>query len=502
MHASPGLRALVYGLLAFAVSAGIATAQPVPADFMDDRSLPAGPRGERIRELLDAVNSGDPARIERLAKSFAGEFAKISVSEHVSQLGSLNDFGRGFDLYGVRRYPSQPRSDREVVVVRNRLTEAWQAFVVLFDDSPEARITGIQTQPARPPKDQPPLPPLTLDQAKADIDAFLDRLAKAAAFSGTVLIGRDGQVLYTAARGIAERNHDVPVRLDTKFNLGSMDKMFTAVTVASLVEDGTLRFEDPVSKHLGGKGWTKADLSKVTIAHLLTHTSGLGSYFNDRYQRTARQLLRTVNDYKPLVAEETLAFEPGTKQQYSNTGFLLAGAVIEAATGRDYFDVVRERVYGKAGMTGSDSYDIDLVVPHLAIGYSRERAPEGPRWRANTFEHVIRGGPAGGGYSTAQDLFAFAEALRTHKLVSAEMRERLWSPKPELHSPTYGFGFGLWTNPLGRSVGHSGGFAGISSLLNMHPDTGWTVVVLSNVDRGAEAVEERVTQTLSRVQAR
>jgi CubicO group peptidase (beta-lactamase class C family) len=499
MYPSPRLRRLALGLLALFTTLGVAAAQPASPDFTDDRALPAGKRGERIRELIDTVNSGDPARIEQLAKSFGGEFAKIPVAEHVEQIGNMNAASQGFELYGVRSYPSQPRPDREVVVVRNRLTEAWQAFVVVFDDSPEARITGIQFAPARPPKDQPPLPPLTLDQAKAEIDAFLDRLTNAEAFSGTVLIGRNGQVLYTAARGIAERNHDVPVRLDTKFNLGSMDKMFTAVTVASLVDDGTLRFEDPVSKYLGGKGWTKADLSKVTIANLLSHTSGLGSYFNREYQRTARQLLRTVDDYKPLVAEETLAFEPGTKWQYSNTGFLLAGAVIEAATGRDYFDVVRERVYRKAGMTGSDSYDIDLVVPHLAIGYSREKTAAGTRWRANTFEHVIRGGPAGGGYSTAQDLFAFAEVMRNDKLVSAATRNRLWSPKPELQSPQYGFGFGVSTDPLGRAVGHSGGFPGISSSLRMYPDSGWTVVVLSNVDMGAMPVEERVQQTLARV---
>jgi hypothetical protein len=332
MHPSSRARVVAIALLSLVLSIGLAAAQQAPADFTDTKGLPAGPRGERIQALLDAVNSGEPARIEKLAKSFGGEFAKIPVADHVEQLGNMNAASQGFELYGVRSYPSQPRPDRETVIVRNRLTEAWQAFVVSFDDSPEARITGIGFAPARPPKDQPPLPPLTLDQAKADLDTFLDRVAKAEAFSGTVLIARNGQVVYTAARGIAERNHDVPVRIDTKFNLGSMDKMFTAVTIASLVEDGTLRFEDPVSKYLGGKGWTKADLSKVTIANLLSHTSGLGSYFNQQYQKTARQLLRKVDDYKPLVAEDTLAFEPGTQYRYSNTGFLLAGAVIEAAT--------------------------------------------------------------------------------------------------------------------------------------------------------------------------
>jgi len=271
------------------------------------------------------------------------------------------------------------------------------------------------------------------------------------------------------------------------------------VVMGQLVDEGKLSFSDPVSKFLGGKGWTKADLSKVRVEHLLSHTSGLGSYFNDTYERMARQLLRKVDDYKPLVAEETLAFEPGTKWQYSNTGFLLAGAVIEAVTGKDYFDVVRERVYAKAGMPNSDSYDIDLVVPNLAIGYSRERTATGARWRANTFEHVIRGGPAGGGYSTARDLLAFAEAMRKGKLVSAATRERLWTPKPELQSPDYGFGFGVGKDALGGGAGHSGGFSGISSNLDIYLDTGWTVVVLSNVDGGMPPVAQKLRAVAGRI---
>jgi CubicO group peptidase (beta-lactamase class C family) len=199
------------------------------------------------------------------------------------------------------------------------------------------------------------------------------------------------------------------------------------------------------------------------------------------------------------VAEETLAFEPGAKWQYSNTGFLIAGAVIEAVTGRDYFDVVRERVYARAGMAGSDAYDIDLVVPNLAIGYSRERTASGPRWRANTFEHVIRGGPAGGGYSTARELLAFSEAMRKGRLVSAATAERLWSAKPDLNSPNYGFGFGVGTDPLGRGAGHSGGFSGISSILDIYLDTGWTVVVLSNVDGGMQPVAQKLREVAGRI---
>jgi CubicO group peptidase (beta-lactamase class C family) len=345
----------------------------------------------------------------------------------------------------------------------------------------------------------PPLPSLTAAEAKAELDAFLDRLATAEVFSGTVLLARNGQVVYEAARGLADRNHAVPMRLDSKLNLGSMNKMFTAVVVGQLVDEGRLAFSDPVSKFLGGKGWTKADLTRVRVEHLLSHTSGFGSYFNDAYDRTARHTLRRVDDYKPLVADETLAFEPGTRWQYSNTGFLLAGAVIEAVTGKDFFDVVRERVYAKAGMTDSDAFDIDLVVPNLAIGYSKQRDAGGTRWRANTFQHVIRGGPAGGGYSTARDLLAFSEAMRRGRLVRPATAELLWSAKPALGSPEYGFGFGTGQDSLGRRAGHSGGFPGIASVLDIYVDTGWTVVVLSNVDGGMSPVAQKLREVAARL---
>jgi CubicO group peptidase (beta-lactamase class C family) len=492
------LAALVPALLALA--GPTVPAQPAPADYTDDRALPAGRRGERVRQVLDAVGSGDPARVEALVKdAFGGPFRDIPIEDHLDALLGLHDRSRGLDFHSVRRYTPPGRAEGEVVVARNRLTGGWEGLSFTFDGTPEERVTGLRISPARPPKDVPPAGPLSAEAARAELEAFVDRLAEAEAFSGTALLARDGSIVFEAARGVADRNHGVPMRLDSRLNLGSMNKMFTAVAIGQLVDEGKLSFEDPVSTLLDGKGWTKADLSKVRVEHLLSHTSGLGSYFNDTYRRTARQLLRRIDDYKPLVAEETLAFEPGTSWRYSNTGMLLAGAAIEAATGRDYFDVVRERVYARAGMGDTDCYDVDLVSANLAVGYGRERAPSGPRWRANTFQHVIRGGPAGGGYSTVRDLLAFAEAMRRGALVSPATRERLWSAQPRIGSPEYGLGFGVGEDALGRRVGHSGGFPGISSVLDVYPETGWTVVVLSNVDGGMLPVAQKLREVAGRI---
>ena len=499
MRSEPRRPLVLGGAFIVLLLAATAFAQPA-GDYTDDTTLPAGRRGERTRQLLEAVSSGEPARIEALVKdAFGGLFGRAPMDEHLGALGDLYDRSHGLDFYAIRRYEEPGPPGRVVVIAKNRLTGGWEGLSITFDGTPEERITGLQIQPARPPKGLPALPPVTAEQAKAELEAYLDRLSEAEAFSGTALLARSGEVLFAAARGVADRNHGVPMRLDTRLNLGSMNKMFTAVVIGQLVDEGKVSFQDPLSKFLGGKGWTKADLSKVRIEHLLSHTSGLASYFNKAYRRTARQLLRKVSDYKPLVAEETLAFEPGTKWQYSNTGFLLLGAVIEAVTGKDYFDVVRERVYRKAGMKDSDCYDLDHVVPNLAVGYSREWTASGARWRANTFEHVIRGGPAGGGYSTVHDLLAFAEGMRGGKLVSAATRDELWSAKPALSSSEYGFGFAIGEDSLGRSVGHSGDFPGISAVLDIYPDAGWTVVVLSNVDDGMPAVAGKLKEVASRI---
>lgn len=493
------VRLLLTAVALALVTIATAGAQPAPSDFTDEPGWPKGPRGERIRQVVEAISSGEEKALEAVVRgAFAPSFReRVPVEEHLAVLGQAHDGSQGYDLEGVRRYAEARPPSQVVLIVRNRLTGSFEGLI--FDFDPQDLVAGLRFSPARPPRDVPAPPPLSRDQAVAELGAFVDKVTAVELFSGSVLVAKDGKILYQTARGIANRNDGVPNRLDTKFNLGSMNKMFTAVVTALLVEQGKMRFEDPVSRWLGSEGWTKADLSKVRVEHLLSHTSGLGSYFNETYDRTARQLFRKVADYKPLVADETLAFEPGTRWQYSNTGMLLAGAVLEKVSGRDYFDLVRELLYGPAGMKDTDCYDVDLVVPHLAIGYSREGSGAGRRWRSNTFEHVIRGGPAGGGYSTAPDLLAFAEALRSGKLVAPASLDRLWSAKPALASNEYGYGFGIRTGPAGRSVGHSGGFSGISSNLDIWPDSGYVAVVLSNQDGGSDALVQKIRDLVGRI---
>jgi CubicO group peptidase (beta-lactamase class C family) len=142
---------------------------------------------------------------------------------------------------------------------------------------------------------------------------------------------------------------------------------------------------------------------------------------------------------------------------------------------------------------------MDRPVPNLAIGYSREYGPDGVEWTNNLYQHVIRGGPAGGGFSTVEDLHRFARALVGGKLVSAEMVRTLTSPKPEYGSPEYGFGFSIRGEPDDRIVGHSGGFAGISSNLDIYLDRDFVSAVMSNYSQGSQATSQKARELISRV---
>jgi CubicO group peptidase (beta-lactamase class C family) len=331
-----------------------------------------------------------------------------------------------------------------------------------------------------------------------DLKKYLDELVTQDRFSGAVLLAKDGVPIFTQASGLASRSFNIPNRVDTKFNLGSMNKMFTAVAIAQLAEQGKLSFDDPIIKH-----WpdypNKAVAEKVTIHHLLTHTSGMGSYFNETYRGAAKDRFKKVQDYLPLFVNDPLAFEPGQRWQYSNSGFMALGALVERVSGQDYFDYVREHIYKPAGMINTDAYELDHDTPNLAIGYTREESESGPR-KNNLYLHVVKGGPAGGGFSTVEDLLKFDIALRQHKLLSPKYTEIILTGKVETGGPSEKYAYGFMDRRVGgaRIVGHSGGFPGINSQLDMYLDLGYTVAVMSNYDppaasRIATRLQKRIT---------
>jgi CubicO group peptidase (beta-lactamase class C family) len=491
----PSIRSLI-AVASLLLAAGDLRAQE--AKYTDSRTPPDTPAARRAQEIAALLQDDDPARIRAyVEKELAPPLRDLPMDVHLAFFADLHERSGGrLEVHGFRAYDPPHPATKATLIVRNHLAESWQAIVVEVEPEAPHRVRDLDYSRARPPRDRPKGERLTPAEVAEKLGAYVDKLARAEAFGGTVLLAKDGQVLSTRVSGLANRDFAVPNTLDTKFNLGSMNKMFTGVAVLQLVEQGKLSLDDPIGKYVD-ETWAAADVrAKVKVKHLLTHTSGLGSYFNDAFFKSSRALYRNVDDYKPLVRDETLTFEPGTRWSYSNTGMLLAGAVIERAAGTDYFEYVRRHVTGPAGMASTDCYELDAVNPNLAVGYERQRTAQGTSVRNNVFAHVLRGGPAGGGYSTVHDLFRFGQALRGGKLLSTASLQQLWSPHPEVASPGYGYGFATETTPVGRIVGHSGGFTGISAYLSLYLDEGYTVAVLSNHGGAATLVENKARELI------
>lgn len=444
------------------------------------------------REISELVTSGDRAGFKKFVEAnFNSEMLKMPMNRHLNFVSAMHDQSRGFEFVDVQEW----KANEIVARVRSKLTGDMDGLLVRVETEIPYKIVGLGLRPAKEDTSET-TKPLTRKEMIAELEAHVKKLAEADVFSGSVLIAKDGEVLYKGAFGLANKDFNVPNRVDTKFNLGSMNKMFTAVAVAQLVEKGKLSFDDPLSKFIPDFPNAEA-AKKIRIKHLLTHTAGLGGYFSERYESMSREKIRTVDDMMNLARqdEKDIKFEPGSKWQYSNTGIMVLGKVIEIVSGRSYFDYVRENIYKPAGMTNTDCYELDKVNTNLAIGYNKQFTDAGVEWGNNIFAHVMRGGPHGGGYSTAEDLLKFDRALRSGKLVSAATFKTLTTPKPELNSPGYGYGFSV--DKEQNSVGHSGGFIGISSNLEMYPDSGWTAIVMSNYSRGSQLVSQKMNRLIS-----
>ena len=221
-------------------------------------------------------------------------------------------------------------------------------------------------------------------------------------YPAPIIVAKDGVPIASKASGVANKTTNAPITLDTKFNLGSMNKMFTGIAITQLAQEGKLDFKDPIIKHL--PDYPNKDVgAKVTIQQLLTHTSGMGSYVNDKF-RTERTKLTTIAAHFPLFVNDPLSFSPGEKFEYSNSGYMVLGAIIERVSGQDYYTYVREHIFRPAGMADSGFYEPGKEIPNLAVGYTR-MGPDGKpteQVRENTDTLEIRGGPAGGGYSTVR----------------------------------------------------------------------------------------------------
>jgi CubicO group peptidase (beta-lactamase class C family) len=321
------------------------------------------------------------------------------------------------------------------------------------------------------------IPRLSEDQAWTAMTSRADEFAARNKISGVFLIARDGVVIHKRAWGMSDRQAHVPVSFDTKFRIASLGKMFTATAVLQLVAQGKLTLDGKVGNYL--PDYPNRDIAtKVSVRELLDHTGGTGEVFTPEYM-AHRNEIRTLKDYVTFFGARGPDFEPGSKDDYSNYGYILLGRIVEAVSGSDWYDYVRARVYQPAGMRDTGDLPESVSVPGRATGYTFN----GGKWGTDADLLPWRGTPAGGGYSTAADMLRFAEALHDGKLIPPALLNEATAPQNNGH--WYGYGFETHGKGVTRYFSHSGGAYGSNAEFRVYPELGVVAIALCNTDPNA-----------------
>jgi len=385
---------------------------------------------------------------------------------------ALRDRSGGFDLKKIEAETPA----KVTALVQGRVNDDFCRLTLEVEPAEPHRIQKLEVNLIERPAEFA-LPHMNETQWIAALRRQLKDQAAADRFAGAVLVAKEGKPIFAQAYGPADREQNIPNTLQTRFSLASMNKMFTAVATMQLVQAGKLRLEDRLGNYL--TDYPNKDLAaKVTIAELLTNTGGTGDIWGPEFDKHRREL-RTVHDYIDLYGQRPLRFEPGSRWEYSNYGFILLGAVIEKVSGETYYDYVREHVYIPAGMTSTGSGTEDKAIPNLSVDYTKMGATH---WIPNTDTPTNGGTPAGGGFSTAGDLLRFANALRENKLLDAQHTKLMTTGTVANPFGLDAYGFGVETVNGNQCFGHNGSSRGVNGDLEMCEDSSYTVVVLANVD--------------------
>ncbi|GAB4317548.1 MAG: hypothetical protein Kow0074_06200 [Candidatus Zixiibacteriota bacterium] len=448
---------------------------------------------ERAMEVLDAFAAGD---LDALLASMNEHWVPADDPQERADRWQravptmLNEFGDGVVVSVLIQ------QEHVIEFVTERPGGPTLAYTFEFETDPPHRILRMNVD-FHEGRGGPELPRLEIpigmraEQIEDVVDPWVRQLADDGAFSGVLMIAVDGKPVYSVAVGKASIEWDVPNRLDTRFDLGSINKSFTQVALAQLAVEGKLSFDDHIIDHL--PDYPNADAARqITIRHLIEQTSGLGDIFTDEFFQSSRALYRTPRDFFPLFADKPLARKPGEKREYSNAGYMVLGAIIAEASGMPYEDYVKEHIFKPAGMTGAGFFAHDEPVPNVAVGYTR-MGPDG-ELRNNLFMLPIKGNSAGSAQASAEDLLKFDNALREHVLLPPAWTAWYFGgPEPDTANQRF--------DDVSRSTaetGIAGGAPGVSAV--MEGNGRLTVIVLSNFDPPtAEDMGRELYQKLNRV---
>lgn len=318
-------------------------------------------------------------------------------------------------------------------------------------------------------------------------------------FSGVVLFDADGGAKFEGSYGFANRSDKIKNTTHTRFGIASGCKIFTAVSICQLVQEGLLEFDTLLSDL--GMNLDQLD-PRITVHHLLTHTSGIPDYFDEEFMTDYESLWKTMPMYNitspksflQLFQNSPMKFEPGAQFSYNNAGFIVLGLIVEKLTGLSFNDYVEENIFRACGMNDSGYFRMDKLPERTAIGY----VGNDDDWRTNTYSIPIVGGPDGGAYTTVYDLSKFWNALMSNQLLSECLTEQMLSPHVQ-DSELIHYGYGVWITMINNNIFKyfvMGGDPGVVMQSSYYPALKAEAHIIANVDRGAGFIASRIDEAL------
>lgn len=436
---------------------------------------------QHVDAFFKALASGNPEAFEAMAQEhYAPELlARRTPAERKQMVERVRgDFG-AMTLVSMDR-----RKDGPFTLVVRGATGLQGTVELTIEPSPSERITrvAIDVGDAGPREGAPPPPDVSASMSGGELTQALDRylanLVASDAFSGVVLVAKAGTPIYQKAFGLADRERKAPNTLDTRFNIGSINKIFTRTAIAQLVAQGKLKLSDTLGALL--PDYPTALSKPATVDQLLSHQGGIADFFGEAFNQTPKDRFRSNADYYRFVSHLPPTFSPGARREYCNGCYIVLGAIVEKVAGMPYEDYIATHIYTPAGMMGAGP-----TGSGAATGYTRRSQNGDVPLHSNVGMHGVSGSAAGGGYATAVDLLKFDEALRTGRL--ADATQTAWL-------------LGAETVTAGRSdggLGIAGGAPGLNGDLESSRD--WTVVALANLDPpAAQQLGTAIHRQLSR----
>ncbi|MVO99535.1 serine hydrolase domain-containing protein [Paenibacillus lutrae] len=319
-------------------------------------------------------------------------------------------------------------------------------------------------------------------------------------YSGAVLVYKEDEEVFEQGYGYANRSERTQNTAHTRFAMASGCKIFTAVAICQLVQDGRITFDSYLKDCVGVP--LPAFDPEITIHHLLTHSSGVPDYFDEEVMSDYEELwthipaysMQSPRDFLPMFQDKAMTFSPGGQFSYNNSGFILLGLIVEHVTGLEFTTYVEKNIFQTCGMSDSGYFRMDQLPERTALGY----IDEGATWRTNVFSVPVQGGPDGGAYTTVYDLEKFWKALLNHKLLTPAYTDLLFTPHIRASEYIY-YGYGVWIVKKAGAIFKyyvMGSDPGVIMHSSVYPELNIHAHMMGNINKGAGLIAQKLDELI------